>query len=332
MLSVSLRQRPFLRWENASSTRAIGWLAICVMTICGSTGGVFGKTLTNVLSPVTLVFLSEVVTAFFIMLSFGAVPTIQKLARLQKKDLIPMAAIGIFSSVLAPLLLFEGLHRTSVVNATLFGNAEMVFLTFLGVVVMKEAFHRTHLFSILTVITGLLFIIFRGFTQSIVLQPGDILLVLSALSYSIGDITFRKYLNHSDPHVVVLFRSLVAAVGLYMLAPALGVPMLQQTLSFPLIYLPVLLGFGFLSKFLNTFSFYEAMEHLPLQSVSLSMNLSTVGSITFAALFLHESLSWYHVIGGVLVIAGTLMLELLGVRPPEEEIERQLTHRRPRHV
>jgi transporter family protein len=39
--------------------------------------------------------------------------------------------------------------------------------------------------------------------------------------------------------------------------------------------------------------------------------LSVVVAIAFAALFLHERLSWHHWVGGSLIVSGTLVLAYL---------------------
>jgi hypothetical protein len=52
----------------------LGWIALGVMVLSSSTYNAFAKVLTGVLSPITLVFMSEMLTGFFVLLSFGTVP------------------------------------------------------------------------------------------------------------------------------------------------------------------------------------------------------------------------------------------------------------------
>ena len=119
MLTLQIKQWPFVRWERTPSatSKAIGWLAIIVMTLAGSTGNAFAKSLTAALAPLTIVFLSELLTVFFVFLSFGTLPTLRRLCNVRARTLLPVVAIGVCSSILAPFLWYSGLHWTSAVNA-----------------------------------------------------------------------------------------------------------------------------------------------------------------------------------------------------------------------
>lgn len=326
MTHTYIKQRPLIQWKQEKATsNIIGWLALIVMVFSSSTYNAYAKVLTDVLSPLSLVFVSEVLTAFFLLVSFGAVPTLQKLRHVTREMVVPLMLIGVISGVCAPLLWFLGLHYTTAVNASLFGNAEMVFLTLFAFIVMREPFMRLHLFSILTIIAGILVIVFRGFTEPFIFRMGDLLLILSCFAYATGSSIFSKYLHRSDPQIVMLVRSATAITAFIVIAPLIGHPIFTEVQSFPLQFLPALIGFGFLSRFLNVFSFYEALEILPISTVSLSLNFSVIGSIIFAAWYLGESLTMYHIIGGVFILAGGLALEIIGIHPTEKHLEDHLT-------
>ncbi len=333
MLSLTgVIDRLNIPYTDTSRDRTIGWLSLGVMVIASSTYNSFAKTLTDAVSPITLVLLSEMLTMFFVLLSFGVVPTFQRLLKLPRAQLKPLLAIGVLSGILAPLMWFQGLHHSSVVNASLFSNTEMLFLTILAVVLLKESFTRAHALSLATILAGLLVIVLKGFTQSIELQSGDLLLTLSCLTYGFGSIIFRRYLNHADPQVVILCRSLTAVSAFFLFSPFIPHTLPQDVAAFPVQAVPVLLGFGFVSRFLNGFSFYEAMERLPLTTVSLSLNFPVIGSILFGAWMLGERVESYHWVGGALIIAGALLLELTGSHGTKSQREKHLLHGHPRRI
>jgi drug/metabolite transporter (DMT)-like permease len=325
-MHIDIRKWPFLFIHEDTSSQTIGWIALGVMVVCGSTYTVFGKVLTGALSPLTLMFMSEVLTGFFVLLSFGAIPTLRKFLYLERSAWVPLVSIGLLSGVIGPLMLFVGLSRTTAINGTLFGNAEMVFLTLFAVIILKEQFHRIHALSIVTIITGMLVIALKGFSDGLTPQLGDIIITVACISYAAGGIVFRKYLSHIDPNLVILTRAAVAITTFFVISPFMTHPLIEEVWSFPLAILPALIGFAFLSKFLNLFSFYEAMERLPVTTISLSLNLPLVGSIAFSAWFLGEKLEMYHFIGGALIIAGAFMLELIGTHSDEKHLENNLRH------
>lgn len=317
---------PFLQWKEQTSPEAIGWISLGVMVVCSSTYNSFAKLLTDVLSPITMVFMTELLTGFFVLLSFGTVPTFSKFLHLDKKAILPLISIGLLSGVIGPALLFVGLHNTTAINGALFGNAEMVFLTLLAVTVLREPFHRIHALSILTILAGIAVIALKGFSDGLALQQGDLLVAAACFSYAGGGIIFRKFLSHADPNVVILTRSMTAVTCFFLLSPFVSHPLVAEIGAFPLQALPVLLGFAFISRFLNLFSFYEAMERLPVTSISLALNLPVVGSVAFSAWLLGEQLYAYHFIGGALILAGACMLELVGTHPTENHLENHLRH------
>jgi drug/metabolite transporter (DMT)-like permease len=328
----TLAQRLHFPWAQTPRYTAIGWISLAVMLVCASTYNVFAKLLTDVLSPLSLVFVSELLTAFFVLFSFGTVPTFQRVLKMPRSTWLPILCISLCSGILGPLLWFSGLHGSSVVNAALFSNAEMLFLTLLGVIVVRETFTRIHSLSLVTIVAGLGVIVLKGFTETVTFQIGDVLLLLSCLSYSVGSILFRKYLHKSDPQVVILCRSLSAVAGFFLLSPFLSHNLAAEISAFPIQSIPVLLGFAFISRFLNVFSFYEAVEHLPLTTVSLSLNITVVGSIAFSTWMLHETLEPYHLLGGALVIGGALLLEFAGIHPTERHLEEHLHQGNPRRI
>lgn len=313
---------PFEGWKRkAQAARAIGWAAIGVNIIAAATYNPFAKLLTDHLSSLSLLLLSEVLSALFILMSFGAVPILKALASTKKKDILPLLWIGLATGAAAPLLWFSGVHNTTAVNSTLFTTSEMVFLILLAVPILHERFTGVHLLSVLTISLGIFTIALRGFSDGLHFQGGDLLLLASGFLFSSGSIVFRRFLHKSDPQVVLFVRSATGVMAFFLLSPFFQEPLIQQGASFPWAQvLPVLLGFAFISRFLNSFSFFVSIERLPVGTVSLMSNLSLVVGIALSCWLLQEPIETYHIVGGAFVILGTLMLEMVGV------------HWTPRHV
>ena len=330
MISIDVHRWPFLHWKQESySSETVGWMALVAMVLSCSTYNGFAKALTNALSPLSLRFLSEVLTGFFVLLSFGTIPTLRKLMQLPRAMLLPLVSIGLLSGFAAPLLHFGGIHLTTAVNSALFGNMESVFLTLLAVLVLRESFSRAHLASILTVLLGATVIALRGFSAGVSLQSGDLLVLFSCLAYSGGSVVYRKYLHHCDPHIAILARSITAIACFFLVSPFLPMTLGEEVVSFPIALLPVLFGFAFISRFLNGFTFYAAMERLPTTTVSMALMLPVIGSIAFSHFYLHEEIFLYHFVGGGLIIAGACLLEFMGIHPTEEHLEKHLRQAHP---
>jgi drug/metabolite transporter (DMT)-like permease len=219
---------------------------------------------------------------------------------------------------------------STAVNASLFANMEPVFLIILAVIVLHESFGRWHVMSSIIVSTGVVLVALRGFTTGVAFNPGDLLLVLSGFCFATGSIIFRKKLRHCKPHLVLFARATVAISCFFLFSPFIQHPLIEEIQLFPLAAVPVLLGFSFISRFLNVFGFYEALDRLPVTTVSLTNNLGIFTSILFAWWLLGEPLSWYHAVGGVLIVSGTLLLEISGTHPTKKHLEHHHRTRGPR--
>src|SRR5438105_1407697 len=110
MIHITLRSWPYVEWRQEHvSTSTIGWIALFVCILAGSTYYAFAKILTDALSPLSLFFVSELLTGFFVVLSYGFMPVMRSLLHVRKAEIIPLLCVGLASGTIAPLLLFPGL-------------------------------------------------------------------------------------------------------------------------------------------------------------------------------------------------------------------------------
>jgi drug/metabolite transporter (DMT)-like permease len=193
--------------------------------------------------------------------------------------------------------------------------------------VLGEKFTPRHVVSGIAVLIGMMTISLRGYSDGLQWNLGDMLLVLASFAFAIGSIVFRKKLHHAKPHLVLFMRSVVAISCFFLVSPFITHPLIEEIRNFPLELVPVLLGFGFISRFLNVFMFYEALDHLAVTTVSLVVNLTVVVSIVFAWALLGEPVAWYHIVGGGLIVLGTLILETWHGSKPQKHLETHLRQR-----
>ena len=255
---------------------------------------------------------------------------IQQCLQLNPKKLLPLLFIGLTNGTIGPILLFAGLQSSTAVNSSLFTNMESVFLVMLAVIILREPFRREHVLSSLTIVAGILIIALRGFTAGLHFYWGDMLLILSSLSFALGGLIFRRSLHDMNPHIVLFFRAIVGITFFILLTAFMQHHIFEEIRAFPLAMLPVLVGFGFISRFLNTFSFYEALDRLPVTTVSLVSNVTIITSILFAWWMLGEPILGYHILGGGLIILGTILLEVIGIHRSPAELEGHSRTRGPR--
>jgi drug/metabolite transporter (DMT)-like permease len=290
------------------------------MILSGSTTTALGKQLTEYFSPLSMLFLSEVMLLLFAVLSFGCVPIFHRLRQVPSSTVLPLLTAGVLNGVLAPVFWFTGLERTFAINSQLFGNAETIFLLLFGLLLLHQKPSHTQWFGGAIIGSGLLIVALRGFTERLTFASGDLFVVLAGSFYGLGGALIRKYLRHLPPQVIIVARSLCAVAFFFLLSPFISHPFVTELHLFPWELLLVLLGYGLISRFLLIFSYYESLEHLPLPTVSLLGTLGVATSVLFAHWYLGELIMGYQVAGAILIILGAVVVQWGSIQKLEEHV------------
>jgi len=297
---------------------SMGWATLTGMIIAGSTTAAFGKQLTGYFSPLSMIFLSEVMMLLFAVLSFGLVPLIKKTVHLDSAKLLPLVTAGVMNGVLAPLFWFWGLTRTSAINSQLFGMAEMIFLVLFGALYAHQALKRTHGIGGLIMICGIMIVSLKGFSEPFSFAIGDLSIVIACFFYAVGGSIICTHLKDIAPQSIIFVRSLCAAAFFFMLSPFIPQPFITEIRHFPVAMIAVLLSYGLISRFLLVFCYYASIKRLPLSTVSELSTLSIAGAMAFAWMYLGESVTWYHMVGAAFIMAGASVVQWTSIQQLEE--------------
>lgn len=311
---------------------AIGWISLTIAIVAGSTSTTFAKLLGTTLSPLTLLLLSESIVLVFTILSFGFLPLIEELFSIKKKHISSLLMVGITNSIIAPLLVFTGLHVADAVNAELFLRSSSFFMFVYAGVFLHEKTQRSDIVALLSMFVGICIVALRGFSGPLTIASGDLLIIGGAFCYAMGSLTFKKKLTKLHPEVVLFSRGLMAIVFFLVAAPLVQLPLVEEITAFPVELIGALVGYGFLSRFLYLFGFYESLERMSVHTVSLFLPLISVGSLTFAHFYLGEAVHWYHIAGGMFIILGSLIFQYSSHHFTEKHLDRHIRHSSRHHV
>ena len=249
------------------------------------------------------------------------------LLKLKRDQILPFLLIAVTNGVVAPVLWFTGLAQTSAVNAELFGRTETLFLLLLSVLILHQKTNRSHLIGGSVIVFGVLIVALRGFDEALVLRFGDALIIAASLIFAIGGVFIHKYLHNVEPQVLIAVRSLIALSVFFIVSPFIEHPFIDELKTLPLTLIPVLLAFGFISRFLSIFSFYKAIERLSIPTFSLMATLTVASSTLFAHFYLGEPIHWYQALGAGLIILGAVLVHVTGLHPSEHHIKHHLKTR-----
>jgi len=265
------------------------------------------KGLTPFLSPVTLLLLSEALTALFIIATFGAVPLLRALSKMSAKLIWIAILIGVLNSAIAPFLWFSGLALTTATNASLLSSIEVIWAITLGVLILHERISTMQILGMMVVLVGIGTINYGAIGEVAKIHTGDLLVVMGAIASGTGAVIFKKYLSHIMPEIAILLRNLTGIVVVGFFGTLFAVPLIEEVSKFPLEKVLLLLSFAFFSRYLTLTFFYEALDRLPGTTFSLIQIGSPLAGVVFAWLILGEQIQSYHVLGGIFIVLGLLI-------------------------
>ncbi len=284
--------------------RRLGLLLAFGALIWSGTYNALAKGLTPFLSPITLLILSEALTAMFIVMTFGLVPLLREFVKLDAKSFRICVIYGLLNSALAPLLWFTGLRYTSAINASVLSASDIVCVLVLSQFFLGERMSKMQYSGLATIITGILVINVGVAGSSIQVHIGDALIVVGSFLSACGTVIFKKYLSHIMPELAIAIRNIAAIVAVAVLGAVLQFSVAQEVAAFPVEKILLLLAFTFFSRYLDLTFFYEALDRLPATTFSLIQIANPLSGIIFASLLLGEDVHFYQAAGCALILLG----------------------------
>ena len=104
--------------------------------------------------------------------------------KISRRDFRILDFVILCGSIIAPLLLLNGLSETTAINASLLLNAESLFTVLIALVFLKERGTRREYLSILMLLVGVVFVTTNGEFQQLSLTEnilGNVLIVAACL-------------------------------------------------------------------------------------------------------------------------------------------------------
>lgn len=297
-----------LRIEHSRQYR-LGMILAFGSLLWSGTYSALAKGLTSFVSPITLLVLSEALTAMFIMMTFGVVPLMKKALKLQRHEVIMAMVVGLMNSALAPLLWYEGLSETTAMNASLLSCADVLTIIILSHFILGENLSRTQIIGGLVILMGIA-LMNVGHGTGFSMNRGDVMVLAAAVTGGTGSVIFKRYLADVMPELAIIIRnitgmSIVIVVGLF-----LEHPVLREVVNFPLQKVMLLITFAFFSRYLNLTFYYEALERLPATTLSLVEIGAPLTGLLFAFLILGETLQSSQMLGAIFILFGLLLEQI----------------------
>jgi len=183
------------------------------------------------------------------------------------------------------------------------GNAGPVFVTIMGITLLKERFNVWQMIGIAITIAGIFIINYNGTFFGGFLEQGAGYIILASLLFAFATIAGRKYSAKLDPGLMSLLRSFILAFAF------LGIFLTNRSsLSFSFtIWRDLTIG-SMLETLLTIVFAYQALRYIEATRTSLIISSKGVWTLIFAWVFLGVFPSGHQLAGGAATLLGVWMI------------------------
>jgi drug/metabolite transporter (DMT)-like permease len=273
------------------------------------------KVALEVVGPITLsalrAVLASVVLLWYVRLSYQTWPGGSL------SDFRAFVILAVTGLVTNTTLWYFGLARTLAVNAAIVGATGPIFVALLSATWLRERLTPLNLAGIVLSTVGVVLTVTRGSLRAVLdldLHVGDFLILGGQAIWAVYSVYARLVSRHFAPTVVTAGSYVVSAAILVPLSlverPWTALPELRAATVLAILY----------AAFAVTLShiwFYWGIRVVSAPVASLTVNLLPFEVIGLSWLFLDEPLTWVHVWGALIVIAGVV----LATRKPSARTE-----------
>ena len=233
-------------------------------------------------------------------------------SKITAKDFRTLAFVILCGSVVAPLLLLNGLNQTTAINTSLLLNAESLFTALIAFVFLSERGAKKEYLGITLLLIGVVFVTTNGELQKLTLTEniaGNLLIVWGCLFWGIYNNLSRFLSKKRDIILITGLKCFIGGLALLAIAFVIGVPF-----SVPLISIPYLLSVGAFSIAFSILLFLFALRKIGSMRTGVIYSMSSLFGAVLAFLILREPFSLIQLMAGAIMLLGVYVLISYGKR------------------
>jgi drug/metabolite transporter (DMT)-like permease len=215
------------------------------------------------------------------------------------------AATGLF------YLAIKAMENPAVVS--FIGNIGPVFVTLMGILLLKERFRSLQIIGIFTTIIGVFVINFREGGFAGFADPGSVYVISAAFLFSLATIAGRRLKQLLVPGYMSLIRSFILAVAMGILFFRTG-ELTPLTLN---IWKDLAFG-SFLETLIVIVFAYQALKLIEATKTSLLISTKGVWTLVLAWIFLGVFPTGVQLVGGLLTLLGVWLITWNREATPQE--------------
>lgn len=220
--------------------------------------------------------------------------------------LIFLGFTGIF---LYNVLFFNGLKIAAAMDGSLLVACGPVLTAVLSALVLKEKLNFRQAMGFLVSLGGVVVIVTKGNPAALLswdINPGDIMLTISALTWSFYSVGGKVAMKRLSPVVCSTYPLGIGAAMLTLVAA----PQLSLD-SFAKVSMISVLGLTYLAVIASALGFvlwFEGINRVGAGRASIFQNIVPLSGALLSIMLLGEHLEIFHPIGAVLILGGVYMV------------------------
>ena len=212
---------------------------------------------------------------------------------LQRDEVIPTAIVGIFLIFGFNVLTAFGQMIVEASKATIIAYTMPSITAVLAAFYLKERIRPKSIWALLIAMTGLAIMVSADITPLIQKPIGPIVMVLAALSWSIGNVGLKSVDWRLQPLPLTVwffvFSSLIAWPLVLVYEPL-------EAQAWPSLNVLAMLGFHVLGPMVTCYLLWAVLvSELPATIASISILIAPVVGVLSSSIFLGEFLSWQKI-------------------------------------
>lgn len=285
----------------------IAYTGLVLTPLFWAGNAVVAKGVVDQIPPLSMSFWRWVI-ALAILLPFG-LPGVWRQRQLIREHWLSILALSTFSVGAFNSLLYFAAVTTSATNIALINATIPIMVALLAWVLLGDRTRPVQALGIGLAVLGILAVVARGdlsVLTGLQAQPGDLIMVLAVFSWGLFSVLLRR---QAVPLPPLTFLTVQIACGTMVILPFFLADLfffsggfeLNRSTALPMMYFaifPGILAYGFWN---------HAVHRIGPAKAAIFMYLTPVFASIMAGIFLGERLGLFHVIGGLLILAGLFL-------------------------
>jgi len=244
----------------------------------------------------------------YLLASLSSIPLGYKAKnfKVQKKDWPILLAITLSGAVIAPILFFIGLKQTTASDTAILSNAETIFTVLIALIFFKERLRPLGYLAIGLVLIGIVIVTTNlQFTNilSDLKKEGNLLIILAMAFWGLDNNLSKIVTHRINISKIVQLKGAIGGSIVLIFAIITG-----SSINIPLIQIPNLLLVGMVGFGVSLYLFLHGLRRIGTVKTVLIYSTGTIFGLSFASIFLHETVGAYQVGAIALMLSGIYII------------------------